>query len=47
MPAPELGVNPAFTLFSDDALGFAIRAARSEASDQARDACSADNKERK
>ena len=48
MRAPEAGINPAFTLFSDDALGFAIGAARSDkASNKARGACSAANKERK
>jgi len=30
MRVPEPGINPAFTLFSDDALGFAIGAARSD-----------------
>jgi hypothetical protein len=30
MRAPEPSINPAFTLFSDDALGFAIGAARSD-----------------
>jgi hypothetical protein len=30
MRTPEPGINPAFTLFSDDALGFAIGAARSD-----------------